>query len=110
MKADINLELFLGEDTQVLAKHIALLKAIKETKSITKAAEVVGISYKNAWDCLDTINNKSSKPLIIRADGNKKNSGSELSPYAKFTTLSSRRKRTFCKKFVKRLILRMLIS
>ncbi|WP_141090881.1 winged helix-turn-helix domain-containing protein, partial [Campylobacter concisus] len=55
MKADINLELFLGEDTQVLAKHIALLKAIKETKSITKAAEVVGISYKNAWDCLDTI-------------------------------------------------------
>ena len=67
MKADINLELFLGEDTQVLAKHIALLKAIKETKSITKAAEVVGISYKNAWDCLDTINNKSSKPLIIRA-------------------------------------------
>ena len=83
MKADINLELFLGEDTQVLAKHIALLKAIKETKSITKAAEVVGISYKNAWDCLDTINNKSSKPLIIRADGNKKNSGSELSPYAK---------------------------
>ena len=83
MKADINLELFLGEDTQVLAKHIALLKAIKETKSITKAAEVVGISYKNAWDCLDTINNKSSKPLIVRADGNKKNSGSELSPYAK---------------------------
>ena len=83
MKADINLELFLGEDTQVLAKHIALLKAIKETKSITKAAEAVGISYKNAWDCLDTINNKSSKPLIVRTDGNKKNSGSELSPYAK---------------------------
>jgi len=82
-KADINLELFLGEDTQVLAKHIGLLKAINETKSITKAAEVVGISYKNAWDCLDTINNKSSKPLIVRADGNKKNSGSELSPYAK---------------------------
>ncbi|MGF7442051.1 TOBE domain-containing protein [Campylobacter concisus] len=82
MKADINLELFLGEDTQVLAKHITLLKAIKETKSITKAAELVGISYKNAWDCLDTINNKSSKPLIIRADGNKKNSGSELSEYA----------------------------
>ncbi len=82
MKADINLELFLGEDTQVLAKHITLLKAIKETKSITKAAEFVGISYKNAWDCLDTINNKSSKPLIIRADGNKKNSGSELSEYA----------------------------
>ena len=81
MKADVNLELFLSEDTQVLAKHIQLLKAVKKTKSITKAADFVGISYKNAWDSLDTLNNKSHKPLIVRADGNKKNSGSELSEY-----------------------------
>ncbi|MBR8462264.1 TOBE domain-containing protein [Campylobacter sp. faydin G-140] len=81
MKADINLELFLDEDAQILSKHIELLKAIKKTKSITKAAEYVGISYKNAWDSLDTLNNKSHKPLIIRAEGNKKNSGSSISEY-----------------------------
>ena len=50
MKADVNLEFFLDAGTHVLGKHIALLKAVKQTKSITKAADVVGISYKNAWD------------------------------------------------------------
>ena len=64
MKADVNLEFFLDAGTHVLGKHIALLKAVKQTKSITKAADVVGISYKNAWDSLDIINNKSPKPPL----------------------------------------------
>jgi len=81
MKADINLEIFLGKDASVLQKHIDLLKAVDKTKSITKAAAMVGISYKNAWDTLDVINNKSKKPLITRVSGNTKNSGSELSEY-----------------------------
>lgn len=83
MKADVSLELFLDSGVPMITKHIDLLKAIDETKSITKAAEVVGISYKNAWDSLDALNNRSDKPLIARASGNKKNSGSELTPYGR---------------------------
>lgn len=83
MKADISLELFLDSGVPILTKHINLLKAVEETKSITKAAEYVGISYKNAWDSLDALNNRSDKPLITRAQGNKKNSGSELTEYGK---------------------------
>lgn len=83
MKANINLELFLNADTAILAKHIKLLKAIDKTKSITKAAQSEDISYKNAWDSLDYLNNRSKFPLITRANGNRKNSGSELSDYAK---------------------------
>ncbi|WP_169975657.1 MULTISPECIES: TOBE domain-containing protein [unclassified Campylobacter] len=83
MKADVSLELFLDSGVPVLAKHISLLKAVDETKSITKAAEFVGISYKNAWDSLDALNNRSEKPLITRAQGNKKNSGSELTEYGR---------------------------
>ena len=44
MKADVSLELFLDSGVSVLEKHIKLLKAVEQTKSITKAAEVVGIS------------------------------------------------------------------
>ena len=44
MKADVSLELFLDSGVSVLAKHIELLKAVEHTKSITKAAEYVGIS------------------------------------------------------------------
>lgn len=83
MKADVNLELLFPSGLEILSKHISLLKAVDETKSITKAAQMLGISYKNAWDSLDIINNKSDKPLIIRTDGNKKNSGSGLSEYGK---------------------------
>jgi len=83
MKADVSLELFLDSGVSILAKHIELLKAVDDTKSITKAAELVGISYKNAWDNLDALNNRSDNPLIVRAQGNKKNSGSELTEYGK---------------------------
>ncbi|HDX6329893.1 TOBE domain-containing protein [Campylobacter fetus] len=83
MKADVSLELFLNSDTAILEKHIRLLKAIEKTKSITKAAQAEDISYKNAWDSLDFLNNRSKFPLIVRVNGNRKNSGSELSDYAK---------------------------
>lgn len=83
MKAQINLELFLDDEIALLPKHIKLLKALDETKSITRAANAVDISYKNAWDCLDLINSRAKEPLISRVDGKRKNSGSELSSYAK---------------------------
>ncbi|WP_297575115.1 TOBE domain-containing protein [uncultured Campylobacter sp.] len=83
MKADVKLELFLDGTTSVLEKHIELLKAIEKTGSITKAAKYVGISYKNAWDSLNEINNASKQPLIIRPLGNTKNSGSKLSEFGK---------------------------
>ena len=82
MDAKFALEFLLGKETSLLAKHIKLLKAVDETKSITKAAEIVGVSYKNGWDALNLINNASKKPLIVRTQGTKKNSGSELTPYA----------------------------
>ena len=83
MKAQVKLELFLNDEVALLPKHIKLLKALDETRSITKAATAVDISYKNAWDCLDLLNSKAKEPLILRVDGKRKNSGSELSQYAK---------------------------
>lgn len=82
MQANINLEISLPNNIKILNKHIELLKAVDKFKSITKAAKYVGISYKNAWDSIDTINKGLKEPLILRLEGNKKNSGSELSKYA----------------------------
>ena len=39
------------------AGRIALLEAIREEGSITRAARRVGLSYKAAWDAVDTMNN-----------------------------------------------------
>ena len=38
-------------------KRIALLARIAESGSITQAAKAAGMSYKAAWDAIDTMNN-----------------------------------------------------
>lgn len=46
--------------------RIALLDAIGQTGSITAAAKAVGLSYKAAWDAIDTMNNLAGEPLVVR--------------------------------------------
>ncbi len=58
--------------------RIALLEKIDEYGSITKAAKAVGISYKTAWDTINTINNLSEKPLFVRVTGGKSGGGTSL--------------------------------
>lgn len=83
MTADIALELMVDSGVLVSSKQINLLKAIQKTKSITKAAQELDMSYKNAWDTINQINLKSKFPLINRINGSKKNSGTQISEYAK---------------------------
>ncbi|MCI6988866.1 MAG: TOBE domain-containing protein [Campylobacter sp.] len=83
MQAEVDLKLFLDKNTSILKKHIELLKAIDEVGSITAAAKKVGISYKNAWDSLDEINNQSKTPIVVRPNGKTKSSGTTLSPFGK---------------------------
>lgn len=82
MRADVSLGILLSDETKLFNRHIKLLKAVDKTGSITKAAQIIGISYKTAWDTLDLLNNKSKYPLLERIDGAKKNSGTKLSEHA----------------------------
>lgn len=71
-----------GEHTLGGAPRIALLAAIGETGSITGAAKAVGMSYKAAWDAIDTMNNLAGEPLVVRAAGGKGGGGTSLTPRA----------------------------
>ncbi|MGF6572291.1 transcriptional regulator, ModE family [Paraburkholderia fungorum] len=64
------------------ASRIALLAAIGETGSITSAAKAVGMSYKGAWDAVDTMNNLAGEPLVVRLTGGKGGGGTTLTPRA----------------------------
>ncbi|ABM48500.1 TOBE domain-containing protein [Burkholderia pseudomallei] len=77
-------ELWLHAGGQTLggAARIALLAAIGETGSITRAAKAVGLSYKGAWDAIDTMNNLAGEPLVLRATGGKGGGGTTLTPRA----------------------------
>ncbi|PRX27898.1 ModE family transcriptional regulator [Paraburkholderia sp. BL18I3N2] len=71
-----------GAQTLGGASRIALLAAIGETGSITSAAKAVGISYKGAWDAVDTMNNLAGEPLVVRLTGGKGGGGTTLTPRA----------------------------
>jgi|GEM_PF-685706 molybdate transport system regulatory protein len=66
---------FLG-DTRV-----RLLEAIESYGSITKAAKSVGLSYKAAWEQVDSINRQSTELVVNRLTGGSNGGGSSLTPY-----------------------------
>lgn len=68
---------FLGSD------RIELLEKIEEFGSITKAARAAGISYKTAWDMINTINNLAEKPLVERLTGGRGGGGTSLTAEGK---------------------------
>ncbi|MFL9986970.1 TOBE domain-containing protein [Paraburkholderia sediminicola] len=71
-----------GAQTLGGASRIALLAAIGETGSITSAAKAIGMSYKGAWDAVDTMNNLAGEPLVVRSTGGKGGGGTTLTPRA----------------------------
>jgi molybdate transport system regulatory protein len=71
-----------GQTTLGGAARIALLAAIQQTGSITGAAKAVGMSYKAAWDAIDTMNNLAGTTLVVRATGGKGGGGTTLTAKA----------------------------
>ena len=55
--------------------RIRLLEAIAETGSISKAAPLVPLSYKGAWDAVDAMNNLAEQPLVARSTGGRQGGG-----------------------------------
>jgi len=60
--------------------RIDLLRAVAQQGSITAAARAVGLSYKAAWDAIDTMNNLAGEPLVLRSTGGRGGGSSQLSP------------------------------
>lgn len=63
--------------------RIELLKHIDQTGSINKAAQVMKMSYKAAWDAVDAMNTLADQPLVERMTGGKGGGGTRLTEYAK---------------------------
>lgn len=81
MNISSNLTLNLFEQPFLLEKRIELLKAIKNCGSISKAAKEVPMSYKKAWEAIDSMNNLSSTPIVQTETGGKGGGGTNLTPY-----------------------------
>jgi molybdate transport system regulatory protein len=57
---------------------MALLRAVAEQGSITQAAKAFGMSYKAAWDAIDTMNRVAGEPLVERKLGGRGGGSTQL--------------------------------
>jgi molybdate transport system regulatory protein len=62
---------------------VDLLESINQEGSISQAARQSHLSYRRAWDMVDTMNRCFKKPLVISATGGKGGGGAELTPLGK---------------------------
>lgn len=63
--------------------RVRLLEEIERHGSITQAAKRVPLSYKAAWDAVDSMNNLADQPLVERSTGGRAGGGTRLTDYGR---------------------------
>lgn len=58
--------------------RIVLLERIRECGSITKAAKSMQMSYRHAWELVDSMNRQSPRPLVEAVTGGRNGGGAHL--------------------------------
>lgn len=69
---EINNAAFIG------AGRIMLLEGIKKHGSITLAAKSMKMSYRQAWELIDSMNKQSKKPLVETTSGGAGGGGTKI--------------------------------
>ena len=98
-----NLTLEIFNQPFLLEKRIELLIAVKRTGSISKAAKEVPMSYKAAWEAIESMNNLSTTPIVQRETGGVGGGGTTLTPYGENLIETFEILRNEQKKFLKNL-------
>ena len=63
--------------------RIVLLEKIEEFGSITKAAKAMDISYRHAWELVDSMNRQAKHPLVESSAGGRNGGGARLTEEGK---------------------------
>lgn len=85
---EIDDNVFLGEG------RIQLLKSLNKTHSLSKSAKELNISYKKAWNLIDSVNKNAPQLVVTKSTGGSGGGGSTLTDYGKelittFDTINS---------------------
>jgi molybdate transport system regulatory protein len=62
--------------------RIVLLERIREYGSITRAARSMDMSYRHAWELVDSMNKQTPKPFVVTAAGGRGGGGTRLTAEA----------------------------
>src|SRR3954469_172886 len=78
MKTSLKLAGALGHEAA--DKRIDILRRIGDAGSISEAARAAGVSYKAAWQAIDTLGNLAGAALVASAVGGAGGGGASLAP------------------------------
>lgn len=65
-----------SKGTLLGAGRVALLEKVQKFGSITLAAKSMKMSYRQAWEQIDSMNKLADKPIVIRTSGGSGGGGS----------------------------------
>jgi molybdate transport system regulatory protein len=74
------LRVFDGEEKLFGPGKLELLQFIRETGSITQAAKKMGLSYKKAWDMVNSLNQLCNSPIVQAQTGGVKGGKTVITP------------------------------
>lgn len=78
---NIKVRIYRGNEPAIGPGKADLLEAIARSGSISAAARSMGMSYKRAWDLVDTMNRSFKQPLVATAKGGQQGGGAELTAF-----------------------------
>ena len=76
----IKLRIDFGEENAVGPGKIALLERMRDTGSLSQAARELKMSYRRAWQLLDSLNQSFGEPVVITSVGGKGGGGTTITP------------------------------
>ncbi len=77
------LRVLLGSATAMGPGKAALVDAIERTGSISAAAREMSMSYRRAWDLVETMNRCFKKPLVETVTGGKGGGGARVTAFGR---------------------------
>jgi molybdate transport system regulatory protein len=82
------------------AGRVELLEKVKKLGSISKAAKAMKMSYRQAWELIDSMNTHANKPLVITQTGGQKGGGASLTETGERAIVQFRKMEQNFKKFL----------
>lgn len=78
---NIKIHIPYGDVSAIGPGKADLLEAIDRSGSISAAARDMGMSYKRAWDLVDTMNKSFLEPLVVTATGGSHGGGAQITEF-----------------------------
>lgn len=82
--------------------RIHLLETIDMEGSINKAAKILGMSYKHAWQLVNAINDIADEPIVKKNTGGAGGGGTSITPKGKKVIQEFKRIDSLCKEVLEK--------